>query len=186
MVVTQKGEGVEIASCPSRPPTAAAPQNPSSFPLRPWGEHPPGSSPSPYAVCDVWAEHPGYAMLLVEGGPDFFRAWRPPVHGAGTPERGAVQSDSEQRPGDSRPDPVRCPHACASDPLRAPHHHGASGSAGRVGGKCDGLIPGLCEKCGLQRDLSHLGAGGHPGQHPGHHFLCSEPGVHRVLSQPGL
>ena len=21
----------------------------------------------PYAVCDVWAEHPGYAMLLVEG-----------------------------------------------------------------------------------------------------------------------
>ena len=27
----------------------------------------PGSSVPPYAVCDVWAEHPGYAMLLVEG-----------------------------------------------------------------------------------------------------------------------
>lgn len=27
----------------------------------------PGSSTPPYAVCDVWAEHPDYAMLLVEG-----------------------------------------------------------------------------------------------------------------------
>ena len=27
----------------------------------------PGSPVPPYAVCDVWAEHPGYAMLLVEG-----------------------------------------------------------------------------------------------------------------------
>ncbi len=27
----------------------------------------PGSGTPPYAVCDVWAEHPGYAMLLVEG-----------------------------------------------------------------------------------------------------------------------
>ena len=27
----------------------------------------PGSPVTPYAVCDVWAEHPGYAMLLVEG-----------------------------------------------------------------------------------------------------------------------
>ena len=27
----------------------------------------PGHGTPPYAVCDVWAEHPGYAMLLVEG-----------------------------------------------------------------------------------------------------------------------
>lgn len=27
----------------------------------------PGSEERPFTVCDVWAEHPGYAMLLVEG-----------------------------------------------------------------------------------------------------------------------
>ncbi len=28
--------------------------------------------------------------------------------------------------------------------------------------------------------------GRHPGQRAGHRILCSEPGVYRVLSQPGL
>lgn len=27
----------------------------------------PGAQIPPFAVCDVWAEHPGYAMMLVEG-----------------------------------------------------------------------------------------------------------------------
>lgn len=27
----------------------------------------PGEAPRPFASCDVWAEQPGYAMLLVEG-----------------------------------------------------------------------------------------------------------------------
>lgn len=27
----------------------------------------PGATQLPYTVCDVWAEHPDYAMLLVEG-----------------------------------------------------------------------------------------------------------------------
>lgn len=27
----------------------------------------PGNGERPYAVCDVWAEHPGFAILLVEG-----------------------------------------------------------------------------------------------------------------------
>ena len=27
----------------------------------------PGAQVPPFAVCDVWAEHPGYAMMLVEG-----------------------------------------------------------------------------------------------------------------------
>lgn len=27
----------------------------------------PGDDPRPFASCDVWAEQPGYAMLLVEG-----------------------------------------------------------------------------------------------------------------------
>ena len=27
----------------------------------------PGAVLPPFAVCDVWAEHPGFAMLLVEG-----------------------------------------------------------------------------------------------------------------------
>ncbi len=27
----------------------------------------PGESSQPYALCDVWAEHPGFAALVVEG-----------------------------------------------------------------------------------------------------------------------
>lgn len=27
----------------------------------------PGNGETPYTVCDVWAEHPGFAILLVEG-----------------------------------------------------------------------------------------------------------------------
>ena len=27
----------------------------------------PGEGEMPYALCDVWAEHPGFAILLVEG-----------------------------------------------------------------------------------------------------------------------
>ena len=27
----------------------------------------PGNGETPYALCDVWAEHPGFAILLVEG-----------------------------------------------------------------------------------------------------------------------
>ena len=36
-------------------------------------------------------------------------------------------------------------------------HHGPPGTARGSGGECHGILPGLCEECGLQRGLSHLG-----------------------------
>lgn len=68
VVVTQRGEGgkYQLLSVQATDPSGAV--KPISIPTPALGEstHPGGGAP-PYAVCDVWAEHPGYAMLLVEG-----------------------------------------------------------------------------------------------------------------------
>lgn len=135
VVVTQRGTGgkYQLLSVQATDRSGATKPVVISTPALGESTHP-GSPvpPTPCATC-------GRSILATPcaggGGPDFSRGGDPPVHGAGTPERGAVQSDSEQRPGDHRPDSVRCPHACASDPLRAPHHYGASGPARTSGRK---------------------------------------------------
>ena len=56
------------AQLPVEGATVVVTQKPVAISTPALGESPhPGSSVPPYAVCDVWAEHPGYAMLLVEG-----------------------------------------------------------------------------------------------------------------------
>ena len=68
VVVTQKGEGgkYQLLSVQATDRSGATKPVVISTPALGESTHP-GSSAPPYAVCDVWAEHPGYAMLLVEG-----------------------------------------------------------------------------------------------------------------------
>mgnify|MGYP000632889451 FL=1 len=68
MVVTQKGEGGKYQLLSVQATDRNGATKPITIPTPALGASThPGSSTPPYAVCDVWAEHPGYAMLLVEG-----------------------------------------------------------------------------------------------------------------------
>ena len=106
-------------------------------------------------------------------------------HGAHPPAPGAVQPSAAGRAGHPGPEPVRW---CRAEypSICAPHHHGPPGTARPVGGERDRELSGLCKERGLQRDIPHLGACRHPGQRAGHHLLRPEPGVYRILPQPGL
>ena len=68
VVVTQRGTGgkYQLLSVQATDRSGATKPVAISTPALGESTHP-GSSVPPYAVCDVWAEHPGYAMLLVEG-----------------------------------------------------------------------------------------------------------------------
>ena len=68
VVVTQRGTGgkYQLLSVQATDRSGATKPVVISTPALGESTHP-GSPVPPYAVCDVWAEHPGYAMLLVEG-----------------------------------------------------------------------------------------------------------------------
>ena len=68
VVVTQKGENGKYQLLSVQATDQSGQVKPITIPTPALRESThPGSSSPPYAVCDVWAEHPGYAMLLVEG-----------------------------------------------------------------------------------------------------------------------
>ena len=68
VVVTQKGENGKYQLLSVQATDQSGQVKPITIPTPALGESThPGSSSPPYAVCDVWAEYPGYAMLLVEG-----------------------------------------------------------------------------------------------------------------------
>ena len=68
VVVTQKGEGGKYQLLSVQVTDQSGRVKPIIIQTPALGSSThPGSSTLPYAVCDVWAEHPGYAMLLVEG-----------------------------------------------------------------------------------------------------------------------
>ena len=68
VVVTQKGEGGKYQLLSVQATDQSGMVRSITIPTPPLEESThPGSPTPPYAVCDVWAEHPGYAMLLVEG-----------------------------------------------------------------------------------------------------------------------
>ena len=68
VVVTQKGENGKYQLLSVQATDQSGQVKPITIPTPALGESThPGSSSPPYAVCDVWAEHPGFAMLLVEG-----------------------------------------------------------------------------------------------------------------------
>ena len=68
VVVTQKGEQgkYQLLSVQATDQSGGTKPIKISTPALGESTHP-GSLTPPYAVCDVWAEHPGYARLLVEG-----------------------------------------------------------------------------------------------------------------------
>ena len=125
MVVTQRGEGGKYQLLSVQATDRSGFTRPVDIPTPSWGQHPAGERDAPYAVCDVWAEHPDYAMLLVEGyksltGWTPFRRWNWP------PQRGGVQPDPKPDLGDPRAEPVRgaMPHprdaCCAQYDYRTP------------------------------------------------------------------
>lgn len=68
VVVTQRGRSGKYALLSVQATDRSGTIQPVTIPTPLLGESThPGSAAPPYAVCDVWAEHPGYAMLLVEG-----------------------------------------------------------------------------------------------------------------------
>ena len=68
VVVTQRGTGgkYQLLSVQATDRSGATKPVAISTPALGESTHP-GSSVPPYAVCDVWAEHPGYTMLEAEG-----------------------------------------------------------------------------------------------------------------------
>lgn len=68
VVVTQRGEGGKYKLLSVQATDSSGMTQPISIPTPLIGESThPGAQLPPFAICDVWAEHPGYAMLLVEG-----------------------------------------------------------------------------------------------------------------------
>ena len=68
VVVTQRGEGGKYKLLSVQATDSSGMTQPISIPTPLLGESThPGAQLPPFAICDVWAEHPGYAMLLVEG-----------------------------------------------------------------------------------------------------------------------
>ena len=68
VVVTQKGEQgkYQLLSVQATDQSGGTKPIKISTPALGESTHP-GSLTPPYAVCDVWAEHPGYAMVRVDG-----------------------------------------------------------------------------------------------------------------------
>lgn len=60
------------------------------------------------------------------------------------------------------------------------------GPPGSRRGERHRLLPRLYQERGFQRDLSHLGASRPAREHPGADLLRAQPGLHGILSQPGL
>ena len=68
VVVTQRGEGGKYQLLSVQATDRSGFTRPVDIPTPILGDSTqPGNGTPPYAVCDVWAEHPDYAMLLVEG-----------------------------------------------------------------------------------------------------------------------
>ena len=68
VVVTQRGDGGKYKLLSVQATDSSGMTQPITIPTPSLGASThPGSQVPPFAVCDVWAEHPGYAMLLVEG-----------------------------------------------------------------------------------------------------------------------
>ena len=68
VVVTQKSPGGKYKLLSVQATDSSGTTQPITIPTPLLGESThPGAQIPPFAVCDVWAEHPGYAMMLVEG-----------------------------------------------------------------------------------------------------------------------
>ena len=67
VVVTQRGEGGKSRLLSGQATHQSGSVKRIAIPAGAAGESTRPGGPHPYTVCDVWAEHPGYAMLLVEG-----------------------------------------------------------------------------------------------------------------------
>lgn len=68
VVVTQRGEGGKYQLLSVQATDRSGFTRPVDIPTPILGDSThPGDGTPPYVVCDVWAEYPGYAMLLVEG-----------------------------------------------------------------------------------------------------------------------
>ena len=63
VVVTQRGTGGKYQLLSVQATDRSGATKPVVISTPALGE----SAAPPFSVCDVWAEHPGYAMLLVEG-----------------------------------------------------------------------------------------------------------------------
>ena len=105
VVVTQKGEQGKYQLLSVQATNRSGATKPITIPTPALGESThPGSSAPPYAVCDVWAEHPGYAMLLVEGvqifqGVETLQAMELEPLGEG--QSSLIQNDIREIPGQS-------------------------------------------------------------------------------------
>lgn len=68
VVVTQKSPDGKYKLLSVQATDSSGTTQPIAIPTPLLGESThPGAQVPPFAVCDVWAEHPGYAMMLVEG-----------------------------------------------------------------------------------------------------------------------
>lgn len=68
VVVTQRDKGGKYKLLSVQSTDSSGATRPVEIPTPLLGESThPGAVLPPFAVCDVWAEHPGFAMLLVEG-----------------------------------------------------------------------------------------------------------------------
>ena len=68
VVVTQKSPDGKYKLLSVQATDSSGTTQPITIPTPLLGESThPGAQVPPFAVCDVWAEHPGYAMMLVEG-----------------------------------------------------------------------------------------------------------------------
>lgn len=68
VVVTQKSPNGKYKLLSVQATDSSGTTQPITIPTPLLGESThPGAQVPPFAVCDVWAEHPGYAMMLVEG-----------------------------------------------------------------------------------------------------------------------
>lgn len=68
VVVTQRNQDGKYKLLSVQATNSSGMTQPITIPTPLLGESThPGAQLPPFAICDVWAEHPGYAMLLVEG-----------------------------------------------------------------------------------------------------------------------
>ena len=68
VVVTQRNQDGKYKLLSVQATNSSGMTQPITIPTPMLGERThPGAQLPPFAICDVWAEHPGYAMLLVEG-----------------------------------------------------------------------------------------------------------------------
>ena len=68
VVVTQRNQDGKYKLLSVQATNSSGMTQPITIPTPLLGESThPGAQLPPFAICDVWAEHPSYAMLLVEG-----------------------------------------------------------------------------------------------------------------------